>query len=219
MTVPHARPGRPEEVDAAVEVWRAARAAEGRRPPADELARVRGLLADPDAVLAVAERADGLAGVAAGRLADEPGTLRLDLLVVARDARRNGVGGALLEALADGAFLRGARLLVAQAPDDAAAAFLQACGLEGEGPERLAAALDPPVRELAVRDDGLRLGQLLKLAGLVDTGAQAKALLDAGGVEVNGEVERRRGRQLADGDVVVARDQAVRVVLRQPDAG
>ncbi len=217
MTGTHARPGRPADVDAAVEVWRAARAAEGRRPPAAEVARIRSLLGDPDAVLVVAEGEDDLAGVAAGRLAVESGTVRLDLLVVALDARRRGVGAALLEALADAAFVRGARRLVAQEPDAAAAAFLQACGLGSDGPQRLVAALDPPVRDLPVRDDGLRLGQLLKLAGLVDTGSQAKALLDADGVEVNGELERRRGRQLADGDVVVAQDQAVRVVLRRTD--
>lgn len=211
----HVRPAGPAHVDAAVEVWRAARAAEGRRPRTDAVEQVRDVLGDPDAVVVVAEREDGLAGFAVARPAGEPATVRLDLLVVARDARRRGVGGALLEALADAAFLRGARRLVAQAPDTTAGAFLQACGLETDGPGRLAAALDPPVRDLLVREEGLRLGQLLKLAGLVDTGSQAKALLDADGVEVNGEVERRRGRQLADGDVVVARDQAVRVVLRR----
>lgn len=51
-------------------------------------------------------------------------------------------------------------------------------------------------------DDGIRLGQLLKLASLVDTGADAKLLLAAGDVRVNGEVETRRGRQLRRGDVV-----------------
>ena len=51
---------------------------------------------------------------------------------------------------------------------------------------------------------------------LVDTGAQGKSLLEEGGVAVNGEVELCRGRQLQDGDVVVAREQAVRVVLPGP---
>lgn len=83
----------------------------------------------------------------------------------------------------------------------------------GVGAEDLLADLEPPVREVVVRESGLRLGQLLKLAGLVETGAEGKALLEAGEVQVDGEVELRRGRQLRSGDVVVARDQAVRVVL------
>jgi ribosome-associated protein len=58
----------------------------------------------------------------------------------------------------------------------------------------------------------IRLGQYLKPAELVDTGAEGKHLIAAGEVVVNDEVETRRGRQLADGDVVHARAAAVRVV-------
>ncbi len=63
---------------------------------------------------------------------------------------------------------------------------------------------DPAGPEPAVVpvEGGIRLGQLLKLASLVDTGADAKEALAAGVVRVNGEVEVRRGRQLAPGDVV-----------------
>ena len=50
----------------------------------------------------------------------------------------------------------------------------------------------------------IRLGQLLKLAGVTDGGGQAKALLAEGAVTVNGEPETRRGRQLHAGDVVGA---------------
>jgi ribosome-associated protein len=57
-------------------------------------------------------------------------------------------------------------------------------------------------RVVRLRDDAIRLGQFLKLADLVDTGADAKGLLARGLVRVNGEVETRRGRQLADGDVI-----------------
>ncbi len=53
-----------------------------------------------------------------------------------------------------------------------------------------------------LQDESIRLGQFLKLADLVDTGADAKGLLAQGLVRVNGDVEMRRGRQLADGDVV-----------------
>lgn len=51
-------------------------------------------------------------------------------------------------------------------------------------------------------DGTIRLGQFLKLAGLADSGAQARALLEEGEVSVNGEAESRRGRQLVVGDVV-----------------
>lgn len=53
-----------------------------------------------------------------------------------------------------------------------------------------------------ISDDSIRLGQFLKLAGLADSGADARTLLDEGEVTVNGEPESRRGRQLHRGDVV-----------------
>ncbi|WP_265523350.1 RNA-binding S4 domain-containing protein [Oerskovia flava] len=53
-----------------------------------------------------------------------------------------------------------------------------------------------------ITDDVIRLGQFLKLAGLVESGAHARVLLSEGEVSVNGEVETRRGRQLHRGDVV-----------------
>jgi ribosome-associated protein len=58
------------------------------------------------------------------------------------------------------------------------------------------------VQEVAIRGDMIRLGQLLKLAGIVGGGGDAKALLAEGDVRVNGEPESRRGRQLVPGDVV-----------------
>jgi ribosome-associated protein len=72
------------------------------------------------------------------------------------------------------------------------------------------------MREIAVRDDGIRLGQFLKLAGLADTGADARVLLDLGEVEVNGAGESRRGRQLRPGDVVTVGEEQVRVVEAGP---
>jgi ribosome-associated protein len=65
------------------------------------------------------------------------------------------------------------------------------------GPE-----VGPEVRPVAIRDESIRLGQLLKLADLVDDGGEAKELLQRGLVQVNGEVETRRGRQLVPGDTV-----------------
>ena len=56
--------------------------------------------------------------------------------------------------------------------------------------------------EIEIRDDMIRLGQLLKLAGLVEDGADAKELLADEAVRVDGEVEIRRGRQVTKGSVV-----------------
>jgi ribosome-associated protein len=63
-----------------------------------------------------------------------------------------------------------------------------------------------------ITGETIRLGQLLKLAGVVDGGGEAKALLAAGAVTVNGEPEARRGRQLHPGDVVHASSEELRLV-------
>jgi ribosome-associated protein len=58
------------------------------------------------------------------------------------------------------------------------------------------------VRDVGIRGDAITLGQLLKFAGVVASGGEARALLEDGVVRVNGEPEARRGRTLRDGDVV-----------------
>ena len=65
--------------------------------------------------------------------------------------------------------------------------------------------------EIEIRGDTIRLGQLLKLAGIAGSGAEAKALLLENGVTVNGEPEARRGRQLHRGDVVAVAGETVRI--------
>ncbi len=67
------------------------------------------------------------------------------------------------------------------------------------------------MREVAIRDDGIRLGQFLKLADLVGDGSEARQALTAGAVTVNGATEARRGRQLVRGDVVALGGRSVRV--------
>jgi ribosome-associated protein len=62
-----------------------------------------------------------------------------------------------------------------------------------------------------IRGEMIRLGQLLKLAGVVPAGGEVKALLAAEPVLVNGEPEGRRGRQLRAGDVVEVRGELLRV--------
>jgi ribosome-associated protein len=68
------------------------------------------------------------------------------------------------------------------------------------------------VRDVAISTGMIRLGQLLKLAGVIDSSGEAKAFLAAVPVTVNGEPEDRRGRQLFPGDEVRAGDEALRIV-------
>ena len=68
------------------------------------------------------------------------------------------------------------------------------------------------MEDVPIRGEMIRLGQLLKLAGVVGGGGEAKELLAEGAVAVNGEPESRRGRQLFDGDVVTIGDESLRVV-------
>jgi ribosome-associated protein len=65
--------------------------------------------------------------------------------------------------------------------------------------------------DVPIRDESIRLGQFLKLANLVESGAEAKPLIASGLVRVNGEVEVRRGRQLHEGDVVELAGASARV--------
>jgi ribosome-associated protein len=57
----------------------------------------------------------------------------------------------------------------------------------------------------------IRLGQLLKLAGVIDSGAEVKAFLSTAQVWVNGERDQRRGRQLHPGDIVRVGDHELRL--------
>jgi ribosome-associated protein len=67
--------------------------------------------------------------------------------------------------------------------------------------------------EIPITGDVIRLGQLLKLADVVSSGGEIKAVLsEPGAVRVNGEPDDRRGRQLRDGDVVEAAGRRLRVV-------
>jgi ribosome-associated protein len=67
-------------------------------------------------------------------------------------------------------------------------------------------------REVAIRGDTIRLGQLLKLAGVVGAGGEVKAFLAETPVLVNGEPDARRGRQLHPGDVVAVGDEELLLV-------
>ena len=223
----------PADVEAAVAVWQASLGGLGRRPNATRITQVTQEISAPDALVVVARDDEIAVGMVLGEPGREqhgagdivPDLLHLSMLYVVPGARRAGLGGALVEGLADAAWARGARRLSCWTPvgDAPIAGLLEACGLERSGrvrgpAEHWTAELEAPVRDVVVTADGIRLGQLLKLAGLADTGAEAKELLTAGEVRVDGEVDLRRGRQLLDGQVVTVRDQAVRLVLDGPGA-
>jgi ribosome-associated protein len=67
-------------------------------------------------------------------------------------------------------------------------------------------------REVEIRGEMIRLGQLLKLAGVIDAGGEAAAFLATTPVFVNGEPEQRRGRKLRAGDEVRLGEELLRVV-------
>lgn len=68
-----------------------------------------------------------------------------------------------------------------------------------------------PIDEISIGGEMIRLGQFLKFSGLLDSGGNAKEVIIDGYVTVNGEQERRRGRQLHDGDLVTFEGRTVRV--------
>ena len=65
--------------------------------------------------------------------------------------------------------------------------------------------------EVPINGEMIRLGQLLKLAGVVDDGSQARTLIEDGEVSVDGEVDRRRGRQVRPGSTVELGETQIRV--------
>lgn len=66
--------------------------------------------------------------------------------------------------------------------------------------------------EIKIRDEFIKLGQALKLAGVVEDGVEAKYAIQDGLVHVNGEVDQRRGRKVYEGDVITFEDQEIKVI-------
>lgn len=71
---------------------------------------------------------------------------------------------------------------------------------------------NPTPTDVPIGGDAIRLGQFLKFAGLRDSGGDVKEAIIDGAVTVNGEVDRRRGRQLQLGDLVGFEGRRFRVV-------
>lgn len=67
------------------------------------------------------------------------------------------------------------------------------------------------MENIKIKDDFIKLGQALKMAGLVDSGVDAKFVILDGLVKVNGVVEKQRGKKLRPGDVIEYRGNQIKI--------
>ncbi|MCM1173472.1 MAG: RNA-binding S4 domain-containing protein [Blautia sp.] len=67
------------------------------------------------------------------------------------------------------------------------------------------------MEKIKIRDEFIKLGQVLKLAGLVESGVDAKTEIQEGNVLVNGGVEYRRGKKIYAGDIIEFNGQQIKV--------
>ena len=68
------------------------------------------------------------------------------------------------------------------------------------------------MQEIKIRDEFIKLGQALKLAGVVEDGVEAKYVITDGLVKVNGEVDERRGRKVYEGDIISYNGKEIKVI-------
>lgn len=71
------------------------------------------------------------------------------------------------------------------------------------------------MQNLKIKDEFIKLGQALKLADLVDSGVEAKLVIQDGQVLVNGETEYQRGKKIHDGDIIEFEGSQVKIVAGQ----
>ena len=71
--------------------------------------------------------------------------------------------------------------------------------------------MEAKMKIIKIRDDFIKLGQLIKLAGLADNGVEAKYAIQNSLVSVNGETDTRRGRKVVPGDIVIYGDNEIKV--------
>ena len=71
------------------------------------------------------------------------------------------------------------------------------------------------MQNLKIKDEFIKLGQALKLADLVDSGVEAKLVIQDGQVLVNGETQYQRGKKLYDGDMIEFDGSQVKIVAGQ----
>lgn len=67
------------------------------------------------------------------------------------------------------------------------------------------------MKTIKIRDDYIKLGQAMKLAGLVGSGVEAKIVIQDGKVKVNGSTEFQRGKKLRNGDIVSYQGETIQI--------
>lgn len=73
--------------------------------------------------------------------------------------------------------------------------------------------MDVKMETIHLREDFIKLGQALKAAGLVESGVEAKLVIQDGQVKVNGQVEYQRGKKLVAGDIVEFEDDTIKIKM------
>ena len=68
------------------------------------------------------------------------------------------------------------------------------------------------MEEIKLRDEFIKLGQAIKAANLVESGAEAKEVIQEGYVKVNGEVCLQRGKKLVAGDIVSFEGNEIQII-------
>lgn len=71
------------------------------------------------------------------------------------------------------------------------------------------------MENIYLRDDFIKLGQALKLSGLVSSGVEAKEVIQEGLVKANGEIDTRRGKKLVAGDIFEFEGNKVQVLEKE----
>lgn len=73
--------------------------------------------------------------------------------------------------------------------------------------------MDVKMETIHLREDFIKLGQALKAAGLVESGVEAKLVIQDGQVKVNGQVEYQRGKKLVAGDIVEFEEDTIKIEM------
>lgn len=69
------------------------------------------------------------------------------------------------------------------------------------------------MKTIRLKDDFIKLGQALKLAGLVESGVDAKFAIQDGLVKVNGQTQLQRGKKLYDGDIIEYKENEIKITV------
>ncbi len=67
------------------------------------------------------------------------------------------------------------------------------------------------MKTVTIKNDCIKLGQAMKLGGMVSSGLEAKLVIQDGKVKVNGETEYQRGKKLYNGDVISFKGEVIRI--------